>query len=603
MKTMFTPIERSPRWDRRASLALSGNKQFIAYSFLAILAVAALALVTTTLRRPQSSDVVIDTEIESGRHLTFVLVAQQVAPGTQPYEPYVTQVRAARDSLRALAAREGIYYSTVGVAKHWDVAEGLRVLNAYGALDEVSVGRGWFNTGNLRYSGWMVPAVLVFLEDITVGQTSWTSHGLTEVARFEGRRSMREWAARGFSLNLDEPGTEELNSTTPREGSSDPRTAPEPIVMQSENPGPAIWRLDSNVLASAGGTQTDPLYRVAGVAISERHVVVAEASTGSLRFYTHAGRLERTAGRQGEGPGEYRNMGWMHRIRDEIHVYDRASNSVNVYSLDGTRVRSTAVRPHDELPLTSVVGSFADGSLLAVAVANPMYVPDEPETRRLPMTLVRHDSEGASATRLIDMVGPERYFEPSGRGGVRQMSRPFGRATGVAVVDSIFVVMDNDSYAISVYGRDGAQSETLMPEPVPPMTPLKQSDIEWVREGILADADEGLVRFVEGMIRATGFPEHLPAYGWLTLERGDHRPPLIVADGFVFALRYGGIESASGEIAGPEWFVFRPGEGHVATLTSPDDVRLLDLKGDLAAVLRKTELGEEVVELRRVLGR
>ena len=32
-------------------------------------------------------------------------------------------------------------------------------------------------------------------------------------------------------------------------------------------------------------------------------------------------------------------------------------------------------------------------------------------------------------------------------------------------------------------------------------------------------------------------------------------------------------------------------------------VRLLDLTGDLAAVLRKTELGEEVVELRRVLGR
>ena len=593
-------LPSAPRWGRRASLAFFGNKRVIAYSFLAILAVAALGLVTTTLRRPQSADV-IDTRIESGRHLTFVLMAQHVAPGTQPYEPYVTLVRAAKDSLRATAAREAIYYSTVGVATEWNIAEGLRVLNEYGPFDEVSVGRSWFNTGRLRYNLGVLPAVVVFVEDITVGQTSWTSHGLTEVARFEGRRSMREWAARGFSLNLVEPGTEELNSTTPREGSSDPRTAPEPIVMQSENPGPAIWRLDSNVLASAGGTQADPLYRVAGVAISERHVVVAEASTGSLRFYTHAGRLERTAGRQGEGPGEYRNMRWMSRVGDEMHVYDRASNSVNVYSLDGTRVRSTAVRPHDELPLTSVVGSFADGSLLAVAVANPMYVPDEAETRRLPMTLVRHDSEGASATRLIDMVGPERYFEPSGRGGVQQMSRPFGRATGVAVVDSIFVVMDNDSYAISVYGRDGAQSETLMPEPVPPMTPLKQSDIESVREGLLAGADERVERFVEGMFRA-GSPDHLPPYGWFTLERAD-RPPLIVADGFVFALRYGGIESASGEVAGPEWFVFRPGEGHVATLTSRDDVRLLDLTGDLAAVVRKTELGEEVVELRRVLGR
>ena len=69
---MFTPKERSPRSGRRASLAFSGNKRVIAY----------------------------------------------------PYESYVTQVRAARDSLRALATREEIYYSTVGVATEWDVAEG-----------------------------------------------------------------------------------------------------------------------------------------------------------------------------------------------------------------------------------------------------------------------------------------------------------------------------------------------------------------------------------------------------------------------------------------------------------------------------------------------
>lgn len=233
-----------------------------------------------------------------------------------------------------------------------------------------------------------------------------------------------------------------------------------------------------------------------------------------------------------------------------------------------------------------------------------MYVPAGPETRRLPMTLVLHDSGGAPAHRLVDIVGPERYFEPRGRGGVQQMSRPFGRVTGVGVVDSVFLVMDNESYGISMYGRDGVQLGTLKPNPVPPITPVRHSDIEWVRERLLADADDRLRRFVEGMIRATGFPDHLPPYGWLAVQPGDRRPPLIVADGHVFALRYGGIESSTaGEFTSPEWFVFRPGEGHVATLTSRDDVRLLDLAGDLAAVLRKTELGEEVVELRRVDGR
>ncbi|MYJ12261.1 MAG: hypothetical protein F4086_18300 [Gemmatimonadetes bacterium] len=549
---------------------------------------------------------VIDTQIESGRHLTFVLMAQHVAPGTEPYPPYVAQVKAARDSLRALAEREGVYYSTVGVATQWDIVEGQRVLNAYGHFDEVSLGRNWFNNGRFRYKGSTVPAVLVFLEDIVVEQTSWTSLRLREVARFEGRRSMREWAARGFSLNIGGPDIEAPDSATsvaPSDNSPAAPTAPAPVAPRPNNSSPAIWRLDSDVLATAGSTEADPLYRVVGAAVTEHYLIVAEASTGNLRFYTHAGTLEKTVGRQGEGPGEYRNMGWMRRVEDQLHAYDRPSNKVEVYSLDGSPVRTTTVRPHDELPLTSVVGAFADGSLLAIGSASPMYVPDEPETRRAPMTLVRHDSGGAPADRLIDIVGPERYFEPWGRGGVRQMSRPFGRVTGVGVVASGFVVMDNDSHAIAVYGRDGVRQGTFEPNPVPPMTPVMQKDIELVRERLLADADETVKRFVEGMIRATGFPGHRPPYGWLALEPGARRPPLIVADGLVFALRYGGIEPSAGRIAGPEWFVFRPEEGHAATLTSPDDVRLFDLAGDLAAVLRKTELGEEVVELRRVLGR
>jgi hypothetical protein len=139
----------------------------------------------------------------------------------------------------------------------------------------------------------------------------------------------------------------------------------------------------------------------------------------------------------------------------------------------------------------------------------------------------------------------------------------------------------------------------LIPDPLPPTVPLTQSVFESVRERVLAGADDSVERFLDGM----GVPDHLPPYGWLSVERGDTRPPLIVADGFVFALRYGGMQTASADVAGPEWFVFRPGGGHVATLTSSDDVRLLDLRGDLAAVLRKTELGEEVVELRRILGR
>ena len=379
------------------------------------------------------------------------------------------------------------------------------------------------------------------------------------------------------------------------------RRAEAPSPTRSEQSAAATWQLARSVVASVGGTEADPLYRVVGAAISQRRLVVAEASTGSLRFYTHGGWIDATVGRAGEGPAEFGNMSWMNRVNDEIHVFDRSSMRLDVYSFDGARVRAVPVRQRGDLRLISVLGSFDNGSLLALGASGPLHVPAA-EIDRVPLTLVRYDSTSASAHRLVDVFGPERYYETDER-GLTQAFPLFGRATGIGVVDASFVVMDNESYAISVHGRDGAWLETLVPDPLPPPVPLRQADIESVRDAILADANERSKRFLERMLRAAASSEHLPPYGWLWLERGDRRPPLVVADGFVFALRYGGIASAGGGIAGPEWFVFRPGEGHVATLTSPDNVRLLDLRGGLAAVLRTTELGEEVVELRRVLGR
>ncbi len=139
----------------------------------------------------------------------------------------------------------------------------------------------------------------------------------------------------------------------------------------------------------------------------------------------------------------------------------------------------------------------------------------------------------------------------------------------------------------------------MVPEP----TPLGAREADFARRTLLDSWDLGSVRGeVERMLTAMGLPEHLPPYGWLSLGYPD-RPPVTVADGLVWALRYGGFPREGADPEGPEWFVFRPGMGQIATLSSPDDVVLVDVAGDLAAVLRRTELDEEIVELRRIVGR
>ena len=364
---------------------------------------------------------------------------------------------------------------------------------------------------------------------------------------------------------------------------------------------PEAWRLDPVPLMSVGDTEADPLYEVAGIVITENHVVIAQGSTGTLRFYTHAGALDTVAGGRGEGPGEFGDLEWMKRAGEHLFVYDSNGHKISRFSLDGRLQSSISlVRPED-YPGVLTLDVFSDGSLLSYA--DDLYTPTEPAVQRIPRALVLSDEAGAFVGPLFAIAGPETWYEPLGRAGRRQMFRLFGRASEALVLDSLVVVVENDSYDIPVYGRDGVVRDTLRPAVVPEPTPLPRDQADFIRETLLDAWDLGDRRGeVERLVEAMGLPEYLPPYGWLSLGY-PNRPPVSVADGLVWALRYGGIPREGAGPDGPEWFVFEPGVGQIATLSAPDDVILYDVVGDLAVVLRRTDLDEEIVELRRIVGR
>ncbi len=364
---------------------------------------------------------------------------------------------------------------------------------------------------------------------------------------------------------------------------------------------PVAWELDSVPLMAVGDAEPDLLYEVTGIVITDRHVVIAQESTGTLRFYDHEGSLETEVGGRGEGPGEFGRLQWMKRAGDRLVAYDLRGGEISTFALDGRLQSSITVARHEDYPGIWTLDVFSDGSLLSYVYG--FYTPTEPAAQRLPWTLVVSDVEGEFVGRLFDMASPETWYEPFGRAGSRQMFRFFGRASEAVVIDSLFVVLENDSYDIPVYGRDGVVRDTLRPVVVPEPATLPRDQVEFIREALLDSWDLGDQRGeVERMLVAMGMPESLPPYGWLSLGYPD-RPPVTAADGLVWALRYGGVPREGAEPDGPEWFVFEVGVGQIATLSSPDDVVLYDVAGDLAAVLRRTDLGEEIVELRRIVGR
>lgn len=526
----------------------------------------------------------IDTRLESGVHVTFVFVASQVPVGLNPDPGLVRIVSMARDSVRERAHAASARYSTVGVSDHWLVSEGIRTLEAFGPFDEMVVGRSWFNSGLLRYmpeepTGF--PAVIITVEDITVEQSSWTSNGVSEVRRLLGQRALEAWGASGFPLGLDGPAVPSP-SGTPDLG---------------ELP---VWHLGGEPVLSVGDLEHDPLHDVRGGALLAGHLVLAERSTGTLRFLPLAGGDEMKLGGIGEGPGEFADLAWLYRVGETLAVYDDDMLEVTTYSSDGIELSNTRLQPGEEFPGVVALGIFSDGTVLAASHGGP-FAPEKPGVSRFPLDLVRYGADGKFVRALSVVPSSESYYEPWGRSGVRTLFRVFGRTTGVTVVGANYAVMDNDSYDIAVYSRDGVEQMLLRPDPVPDPVPFPVREAERTRDRLLESARRNARDELSEMVHAMGLPDQLPPYGWATLGRV--RAPLVSADGLLWALRYGGVSADEVGEGGAQWLVFDPARGQVATLVSDGAVELLDVNAEFAVVLRRRALGQQIVELRRILNR
>lgn len=158
---------------------------------------------------PPADGAFVDTKIESGSHLTFVLIPS----AGKPKKEDIAAVAEALRAFREYADSQGYYFSTVGVGVYMRPEIGVWVLKQYGHFDELDVGRSWFNAGLKRYTKDMgdegsLPQVIAVLDTIQVDPRDWTRIRRTELARFVGWPSLRAWEASGYPIPVKGGGRE-----------------------------------------------------------------------------------------------------------------------------------------------------------------------------------------------------------------------------------------------------------------------------------------------------------------------------------------------------------------------------------------------------------
>lgn len=376
--------------------------------------------------------------------------------------------------------------------------------------------------------------------------------------------------------------------------------SPESDILMNTSPKvpPGTWQLalDSalTIGASADPADRDTLFQfadiVGAVLLADGRIVVAAAQSGSLRFYSPRGEFLFSAGRPGEGPGEFRQMMSLHRIRGDTLAVDDYKVEVDWFDPNGKVIEGNARR--ESVIQMGVAAVAEDGSLFGVAMSGYDLAGRFRQRRH---TILRMDRWTTQADSVATMPG---ILEMPHVPGMPPSSIAFYPQLLMAVQGTSLVTAHTSRYALQVRSRDGNVrrqfARDASPEPV--SDDLKRRYRRMVLTRRMEDGSPFPVAWArqqEQHFAQDPFPAALPLISrLLAADRGE-----------LWVLRYDPerilqpVTSVGPGLYGTEsaWDVFDSTGVWQTTVTLPSWHSLLDVRQDALLALVANEDGEQGV--------
>jgi hypothetical protein len=235
--------------------------------------------------------------------------------------------------------------------------------------------------------------------------------------------------------------------------------------------------------------------------LSNGRLAFADPGIGAILIVDSSGQFLATAGRRGNGPGEFQSVPWIRSCgRDSLFAWDPVLNRVSVFGHDGSYVRdfSFAQRP-------AVVTCSWDGVFGMVAMPAGMRAPSRERSDVYKSAFTLFSEEGDS----VADVGPIVLGE----------LRPLGKVTRVAVGRSYVVVGPADSLSLRLVSRRDASARSIaLRLPERPAT-MAHYEAAITRMGAALDR-AWREQFREMMLKLPP-PPHLPPYTRLNVDPND----------------------------------------------------------------------------------
>ena len=364
-------------------------------------------------------------------------------------------------------------------------------------------------------------------------------------------------------------------------------------IVESAPESPRVadaWTIDAEPLLAIGedSAQSAPQFsRVLGLLrFADGRIVVSDAAARQLYFFDSAGRLVKTAGGPGQGPGEfgYSVLRVWPAPSGEIVVADEGALRMNVFSDTGAFIRTSRFAPLDDIPRIAPVGVFADGTVLASGLVGPSMQPPRRagETVRRDAVYLRYSPSGELLGRIL-RVSLRPDFVDEYMGGVAHTAVPLTPVPLVAVRGDRVIVYRGPEGQLEEWTQSGKLARLIRWTGA---APRRVTDV-WDRYKVAYLQNPGLTplgrQFAAHFISLDlPLPELVPSTERLIVD----------GEGGVWAQRYRLPWETSFV-----WDVISPDGDFVGTVTTPPDLTIYQIGSDFVLGVHRDSIGVQSVRL------
>jgi hypothetical protein len=222
-----------------------------------------------------------------------------------------------------------------------------------------------------------------------------------------------------------------------------------------------LWSADAAAqleIGAADGPDHLILSGVVGaVRLSNGRIVIANGASSELRIFASDGQFVRSVGGNGEGPGEFRVIGYLGVLPgDTILVYDSRLRRLSRFDQLGTFV--------DSRPITGIVLPYLVGAHSQHEIGAWQFIGADDDRLGIfaaPMEFGTIDSR-TGAFRAMDTLPASEEARVQYRGRATRAFRPFGREGDLAAGGGlIYALTSSDDRSIRAYDPLGQLRRVL----------------------------------------------------------------------------------------------------------------------------------------------